>query len=122
MAYIHDDVLDNGLSELPSHGNSLVICSQLPTTYLEASSTYLLATKSSPTISSPQDRTPTGRKVTVSAITDGTSSGTGSAAAWAILDTVGGRLLAAQALSESFPIQAGRAWTLTAFDIGFPGP
>jgi len=57
----------------------------------------------------------------VSAITDGTVSATGSASHFAILDTVGLRLLAAQALAAPQSVTAGNTFTLGAVDVGIPG-
>jgi len=119
--YISSDVLDNGLSLINTAGNKLVICSQLPGTYTEANTTYALGSKTSPTISAPQARTPDGRKVVVSAITDGTVSATGTASHFAILDTTGSRLLAAQALASTQSVTSGNTFTLGAVDIGIPG-
>jgi len=119
--YIHSDVLDNGLSLIDTAGDKLVICSALPGTYTEANTTYALGSKTSPTISAPQARAPDGRKVTVSEITDGTVSDTGTASHFAILDTTGSRMLAAQALASTQAVTSGNIFTLGAVDIGIPG-
>ena len=118
--YLHPDVLDNGLTIIDSAGNSLVICSALPANYAGVAA-VTLGTKATPTISAPQARTPDGRKVVVSAITDGTVSATGTASHFAILDTSGSRLLAAQALSATQSVTSGNTFTLGAVDIGIPG-
>lgn len=119
-AYLHSDVLDNGLNVLDTATNKLVICSAMPTNYAEANATYALGSKATPTVSAPQARSPDGRKVVVSAITDGAVSATGTATHFALLDTSGSRLLAAQALSASQVVTAGNSFTLTATDIGIP--
>lgn len=120
MAYINDRVFDNGLTVLDTEVNRLDICSQEPTTYAQATSTYTLGNKTSPTVGAPADRSPSGRKVTVSAITDGTVSGTGTATHWALTDTGNSRLLATGSLSASQSVTSGNTFTLTAFDIGIP--
>ena len=122
MAYLNDRVLDNGLTVLDTEANRLDICSQAPTTYTEATSTYTLGNKTSLSVGAPADRSPSGRKVTVAAITDGTVSGTGTATHVAIVDTVNSRLLAVQALSASQAVTSGNTFTLPAFDIGIPDP
>lgn len=122
MSFLHDDVLDSGLAQLTSNGNRLDICSQEPTTYAQATSTYTLGNKTSLTISSPANRSPSGREVTVSAITDGSVSGTGTATHFAIVDTVNSKLLATQALSASQAVTSGNTFTLTQFAIGIPDP
>lgn len=119
--YLHPNVIDDGIGIIDATGNKLTICSQLPLTYAEANATYALGSKATPTISAPQDRTPDGRKVTVSAITDGSVSGSGTATHFAILDTSGSRLLAAQALASSQSVTSGNTFTLGAVDIGIPG-
>lgn len=122
MAFLNDRVFDNGLTVLDTEANRLDICSQAPTTYTEATSTYTLGNKTSLSVGSPADRSPTGRKVTVAAITDGTVSGTGTATHIAVVDTVNSRLLAVQALSASQAVTSGNTFTLPAFDIGIPDP
>lgn len=119
--YLHPDVLDNGLGIIDTAGNKLTICSALPSTYTEANATYALGNKTTPTISAPQARTPDGRKVVVSAITDGTVSASGTASHFAILDTSGSRLLAAQALASTQSVTSGNTFTLGAVDVGIPG-
>lgn len=122
MAFLNDHVFDNGLTVLDTEANRLDICSQAPTTYTEATSTYTLGNKTSLSVGAPADRSPSGRKVTVAAITDGTVSGTGTATHVAIVDTVNSRLLAVQALSASQAVTSGNTFTLPAFDIGIPDP
>jgi len=120
MAFINDRVFDNGLSALTSEANKLTITSQEVVTYTEGNATYALGSKTSPTVGSVGDRSPTGRKVTVSAITDGSVTATGTATHWALLDTSNSRLLATGSLSSSQSVTNGNTFTLTAFDIGIP--
>lgn len=122
MAYINDLVFDSGLSILDTQGDRLDICSQEPATYTEATSTYTLGNKTSLSIGAPADRTPTGRKVTVAQITDGTVTGTNTATHWAIVDVSESRLLATGQLSSSQAVTSGNTFTLAAFDIGIPDP
>lgn len=118
MALIADYVFDAALSKLDTEANRLDICSQEPTTYTQAITTYSLGNKTSLSIGSPADRSPNGRKVTVAAITDGTVTGTATATHWAIVDTVNSRLLATGALSASQGVTTGNVFTLATFDIG----
>lgn len=120
MSFINDRVFDSGLSILTSEVNKLTITSAEATTYTEGNSTYALGAKTSPTVGSVGDRSPSGRKVTVSAITDGSVSATGTATHWALLDTSNSRLLATGALSASQSVTNGNTFTLTAFDVGIP--
>lgn len=115
-----NDYLDLALAAIDSGVDSLVICSAMPTTYAEAFTTYKLGTKESPTISAPQDATPDGRKVTISAITDGSVSAGGTATHFALLDTVNSRLAVAQALASSQSVTSGNTFALGAIDVRIP--
>lgn len=120
--FLHDDVFDSGLSVLDTLVENLYICSTLPTTFAEASSTYKLGTKATPTVSAPSDRTGGGRKVTVSAITDGTVSANGTAGFYALTDDSASKLLAQGDLASTQVVTSGNTFTLTAFDVGIPDP
>jgi hypothetical protein len=120
--YLNDRVFDYGVNELTTNGLRLDICTQQPTTYAEATSTYTVGNKVTPTISAPQARAGGGRKVVVSAITDGTVTGTATAAFYAITDTGNSRLLAAADLNATQAVTSGNTFTLTAIDIGIPSP
>lgn len=119
MAFIADYALDGLLAKV-SEATRLDICSQEPTTYTEATTTYTLGNKTSISIGSAGDRSPDGRKVTVGAITGGSVTGTDDATHWAISDVSGTRLLATGALSSSQAVYSGNTFTLAAFDIGVP--
>ena len=122
MAYLHDDVLDNGLSVLDTLADRLYICSQQPANYTEASSTYALGNKDGITVSAPQDGDASGRKVAVTAISDGSVTGTGTATHWAMVDVSDIKLLASYSLSSSQGVTSGNTFTLTTFDIEIPDP
>lgn len=121
MAFIADRVLDLGLNVLDTEANRLDICSSEPADYTAATSTATLGNKTSLSIGAPEARTPSGRKVVVGAISDGTVTGTASATHWAISDTVNSRLLATGSLSAAQSVTSGNTFTLAAFDIGIPG-
>jgi hypothetical protein len=120
--YLHDDVFDSGLSVLDTLVENLYICSTLPTTFAEASSTYKLGTKATPTVSAPADRSGGGREVTISAITDGTVSATGTAGYYALTDDSESKLLAQGDLASTQSVTSGNTFTLTEFTIGIPDP
>lgn len=122
MPTVNSRVLDNGLTVLDTEANRLDICSQEPTTYAEATSTYTLGNKTSLSIGAPANHTNGGRKVTVAAITDGSVTATGTASHFAIVDTVNSRLLVTGALASSQAVTNGNTFTTGAFDIGIPGP
>lgn len=120
MAFVADYILDAALSKLDTEANRLDICSQEPTSYAAATSTYTLGNKTSLSVGAPADRTPNGRKVVVAQISDGSVTGTGTASHWAVSDTGNSRLLATGALSASQAVTSGNTFTLAAFDIGIP--
>ena len=121
--YLHDDVFDNGLAPLASIIENLYICSQQPADFTEASSTYKLGTKSSPTINSPSDRgAGGGREVIVDAITNGVVDATGDATHFALCDDSESKLLAAGDLAALQAVTIGNPFTLTEFSVGIPDP
>ncbi|MGW8177709.1 MAG: hypothetical protein ACWGQW_02775 [bacterium] len=120
MGYLHDDVLDSGLSLITSDATHLYICSAQPTTYAEATSTYALGNKATITVGSPADRAGGGRKVAISAITDGSVTGTGTAAYYAIVDSVNSKLLATQSMVATQNVTSGNQFVTDAVDIGIP--
>lgn len=121
MPFIADRVLDLGLNVLDIEANRLDICSSEPTTFAAATGAASLGNKTSLSIGAPAARAPSGRRVTVAAITDGTVTATGTATHYAIVDTVNSRLLATGSLSASQAVTSGNTFTLAAFDIGIPG-
>lgn len=124
MPFLNDRVLDNGLSVLDTEADELHICSQEPTTYAEAVTTYSLGNKAAPTVGAPADGSPNGRAVTVSAISDGTVTANGTATHWALVDSVNSRLLAAESLASGVAVTtgAGETFSLGSFTIRKPDP
>jgi hypothetical protein len=120
MAFVNSRVLDFGLNEL-TNTTALHICSQEPATYTEAITTYTLGNKASPTIGSIVAGSPSGRAITVSAITDGSVTATGTATHYALVDTVNSRLLLAQSLSASQAVTNGNTFTLSQITVTSPG-
>lgn len=121
MPFIADRVLDFGLNVLDTEANRLDICSSEPATYAAATGSASLGNKTPLSIGPPAARAPSGRRVTVAAIADGSVTATGTATHWAITDTVNGRLLATGALAASQLVTNGNTFTLGAFDAGIPG-
>jgi len=122
MASLNDRVFDNGLSVLSTEPNKILITSQEATTYTEANDTYALGNSTSLTIGSPKNRTGGGREVEVTAIEDGSVTGTGTATHYAIVDTVNTRLLATSSLNASQAVTSGNTFTLGLFTVGIPDP
>jgi len=122
MATLNDRVLDNGLTVLDTEATRVDITSQEATSYAEATSTYTLGNETSISISAPADASPNGRKVTLSAISGASVTGTGTATHFAISDTSNTRLLATGSLSASQAVTSGNTFSLTATDIRIPDP
>lgn len=122
MPMIADYCLD-GLVARVREATRLFICSADPTTYAEASSTYMVGYKNNPTMGAESDRAGGGRKTTISAVTDGvvnTGGGGDSDMYWALADHNNSRLLATGALTNDQVLIDGNIWTLGAFEVGVP--
>lgn len=123
MASLADYVLDAALSKLDTEANRVDICSSEPTTYTAATSTATLGNSTSITISAPTDGDTSGRKVTLSAISNASVTGSGTATHFAISDTSNSRLLATGSLSGGGQsVTSGNTFSLTAVDIEIPDP
>ncbi len=119
MAYINDTALDQLLGWIDTNGTRLDICSQEPTTYAEATSTYTLGNKTGITINAPEDATPDGRKVVVVAVAGGDVTATGTATHVALTDGTS-LLVLTEALSSSQGVTSGNTFSLTQFDVRVP--
>ena len=116
MAFINDEVFDQGLDYADTNGTRIDICSQEPTSYAEATSTYTLGNKTSLNTGATQNGATDGRRVIVPAITDGSVTGTGTATHWALTD--GSSILVATGeLSSSQAVTSGNTFTLDAISI-----
>lgn len=113
MAKIIDAAFDAAIGYMITNGNILHICSSEPTLVGTLNS---LGNKAV-TLGAAGDGTPSGRKTTVPAITDGTVTGNGTATHWAIINTGATILVATGSLNESQAVTSGNAFTLAAFDI-----
>jgi hypothetical protein len=121
MPYIDNYVFDAALAKL-AEATHIYLCNADPDTYTEATATFDVGVKATPSVGSPADRSPTGRKVTVAAITGGTTTNTDTATHWALVDTGNTRLRSSGALSAPQAMTAGNPWSLAAFDIGIADP
>jgi hypothetical protein len=118
--FVIDTAFDSGLSYLDTNGTQINICSAEPTTYSIATTigTSSLGVKTSATTGAPEPGTPSGRMVTVTAITDGVVHASGDATYWALTDGVS-ELLAYGLLSASQTVTDGNTFTLDAITIAF---
>lgn len=121
MAYINDEVFDQGLDYADTNGTRIDICSQEPTTYAEATSTYTLGNKTGLNTGATQNGATDGRRVIVPAITDGSVTSTATATHWALTDGAAA-LIATGALSASQGVTSGNTFTLDAISITIRDP
>lgn len=121
MAFLANAVFDSGLSYITSNGSRIDITSTEATTYAEATSTLTLGNSASLSVGSPADRSGGGREVTAASITDGSVTGTGTAAFYAITDGAS-VLIATGALTASQAVTSGNSFTLSSFTVGIPDP
>ena len=118
-AFLHDNVLDQGVKYIDDNIAALHIVSQACTTYGNVTS-YTLGNKASPTCGAPTNGDSSGRKVVISAITDGTVTASGTASHWAAVSS--DTLLCCQALNASQHVTSGNTFSLTEIDITIPDP
>ena len=69
----------------------------------------------------PTSASPNGERVTFTAVTDGAITSTGTAARWAVVDSVNSRLLLDNDLAAPQAVNAGNVFSLPAFDFRIPG-
>lgn len=122
MAALNDKVFDSGLNILDTDTEKLYILSGDPGLTWSNIAALALGNKATPAISAPGDRGAGGREVTVSAITDGSVTATGTATHYALTDDSETAILASGALSASQAVTSGNTFTLTEFKIGIPDP
>jgi hypothetical protein len=126
MTYVNDRILDLGIDILNTEADRIDICTAEPATYTEATSTYSRGNKdhgaSGAAFGAPADRTPSGRKVSSVAVTDGAVTGTGTVTHYGVSEVANSRLLVASSLSASQAVTSGNSWALPSFDVGIPDP
>jgi hypothetical protein len=120
---IGDRVFDEGLTILTTDVENLYICTSQPTTFTEASTTYKIGTKATPTITGPTEGgAGGGLQVTVSAISDGVVNSNGDAAWFALTDDSNSELLISGNLGSTQAIVTGSPFSLTTFYIQLQDP
>jgi hypothetical protein len=123
MPSVQSVVLDLGLLNFHNVASDIYVCSQEPTTFAEATSTYSLGSKNfgaGAAVGAPAPGSPNGRKVSSTPISDGNISGTGTATAWAVIDATNSALLASGSLAAAQAVTSGNTFTLSTFDIRLP--
>jgi hypothetical protein len=120
---VGDYALDNGLNAIHSLADKIYICSADPASFTDATSTYALGNNNfgvGGAFGAPGAGSPNGRQISSVAITAGSVTGTGTAAKWAVVDSVNSRLLANGSLAASQAVTAGNTFTLASFNIRLP--
>ena len=115
MAFINDEVFDQGLDYADTNGTRLDICSTDPGGTYATVTANTLGNKTLNT-GATEAGAVDGRRVIVPAITDGSVTGTGTATHWALTngtDTV----IASGALTASQAVTSGNTFTLDAISI-----
>lgn len=113
-----DYSLDAGLNAL-STATALHVCSAAIAAYADVA-TYTLGNKAPPSFTGPAAGSPNGRKMTVSAISDGVVTGNGTIVSWAIIDSGNSRLLAYGPLSAGVAVTTGHSFSLGSFALHYP--
>lgn len=121
---VNDLVLDAAHDYVISNGNKQVACSAEPTTYAEATSTYMLAEvalASGDYTKAAGAGTPAGRKCTVAAKNGVTITNSGTATHIAIVDTVNSALLRVTTCT-SLSLTAGQTVNFGSWSFDIDGP
>ena len=123
MAFIGDRVFDLGLEVLNTECNLLTLCTQEPTTYTEARTTYKIAENLNPSIDPPSDRAGGGRESVIIAVAlGGQVTANGTATHFSLVDTANNRLLVVGELASSIVLTTSDSFTLDEFTVGIPDP
>lgn len=124
MAFLIDDAKDALLAEIRSNIEALHICSSEPSNHTEATDTYSLGYKTSPSVTAIGEGSPDGRQFQVEAITDGVVDGSDTAGYYALVDNTedNEELLVAQSLDETQVLTSGNTFTLGALTFRVPDP
>lgn len=125
MASVNNNTLDNGLAALKASASHIYLCSAEPTTYAEATATFALGNKNfgagAVYPGAIAAGSPSGRKLTSAAVTDGTVTATGTATHSAVVSSASSRLEVVQTLLATQSVTSGNTFTLTAQDVRLPG-
>ena len=113
--FISDTIFDTGLAVLTANLDRMDICSQEPTTYTEATSTYTLGNVAV-TTGAAQNGATDGRRVIIPAITTGSVTGTGTASHHAGTDG-SSVLYTTAALTSSQAVTSGNTFNLDAISV-----
>jgi hypothetical protein len=124
MASLNDNTLDNGLAALKAAADKVYICSAEPATYTAATSTNALGNKNfgagAVYPAAIAAGSPSGRQIASAAVTDGSVTATGTAAASAVVTSGSSRLEVTNTLAATQAVTSGNIFTLTAQTVRLP--
>jgi hypothetical protein len=124
MSFLNDNTLDNGLAALKAAADKIYICSAEPATYTAATSTNALGNKNfgagAVYPAAIAAGSPSGRQLVSAAVTDGSVTATGTAAATAVVTSGSSRLEVTNTLSATQGVTSGNIFTLTAQTVRLP--
>jgi hypothetical protein len=113
--YMDDYYRDNGLTPGTTGSTFAVRLNNAEAdTYTEATTTFILGTKTTPTLSV-VNGTVDGRAIQITAFTDGSVTNSGTASHWALVDVTNTRLVCAGPLSGTQSVTSGNTWSLGTF-------
>lgn len=119
--YINDDAMDALLNYIKNNATKICICSALPTTYLQANETYMLAQGAitSSDFTGPADGDTSGRKLTVAAKTTEAATTQGTGTHVALIDTANSKLLHATSIPSGSQqiVYVGNAVNIPSFKV-----
>lgn len=124
MSFFNDNTLDNGLAALKAAADKVYVCSAEPATYTAATSTNALGNKNfgagAVFPGAIAAGSPSGRKLSSAAITDGNVTANGTASHYAVVTSGSTRLELANALSATQVVTSGNTFALASFDARLP--
>lgn len=124
MPTIANHIFDNGLSALIADADAIHVCSQEPTTFTAATTTFTLGNSTTMSFGAIQDNPGAagGRQTVLAAITDGSATASGTGTHFAIVDTVNSRLLVTGNVGSPQAITSGNSFSLAAITVGLADP
>lgn len=121
MPFLNDNTLDNGLAAPKAAADRLFLCNAEPATYLQASSTFKVGEKllaaGGVFPGAIAAGSPSGRKLSTVAVSDGDITASGNASHWASATSGSSRLEVAQALAATQAVTINNKWSMPATDV-----
>jgi hypothetical protein len=116
MSFISDEIFDQGLDYLDTNGVRVDICSQEPSTYAQATSTFSLGNATVNTEATTNAASGTGRRVTIPAVNGATVTTSGIVNFVAVTDN-SSKLLVVRQIQTGVPVSANGTFNVGAFDV-----